>query len=75
MEKDMPMEIFFKSVINLLNRLVNFGEKIVDDVVVKMVLNALLEIYEYYVQSILSQQLMHTLDELTAKLLHEEIKK
>ncbi len=69
------MEIFFKSVINLLNRLVNFGEKIVDDVVVKMVLNALLEIYEYYVQSILSQQLMHTLDELTAKLLHEEIKK
>jgi hypothetical protein len=75
MEKDMPMEIFFKSVINLLNRLANFGEKIVDDVVVKMVLNALLEIYEYYVQSILSQQLMHTLDELTAKLLHEEIKK
>jgi hypothetical protein len=40
-----------------------------------MVLNALPESYEYYVWSILSQQLMRTLDELTAKLLHEEIKK
>ncbi len=49
MEKDMPMEFFSKFVVNLLNRLASFGEKIVDDVVVKMILNALLEIYKYYV--------------------------
>jgi hypothetical protein len=39
-----------------------------------MVINALPKSYEY-VESILSQQLMHTLDELTTKLLHEEIRK
>ncbi len=70
----MPMEMFLESVTNLLNQLAGFGGKIVDDVV-KMVLNALPEIYEYYVQSILSQQLVRTLDELTTKLLHEETKK
>jgi hypothetical protein len=40
-----------------------------------MVINALPKSYEYYVESILSQQFMHTLDELTAKLLHEETRK
>jgi hypothetical protein len=75
MEEDIPMEMFLESITNLLNQLASFGEKIIDDVVVKMVLNALPEIYEYYVQSILSQQLMRTLDEFIAKLLHEETKK
>ncbi len=49
MEKDMPMEKKLKFVIDLLDWLANFGAKIVNDVVVKMVLNALPKIYEYYV--------------------------
>ncbi len=43
------MEFFWESVTNILNQLVRFGEKIVDDVVEEMVLNALFESYEYYV--------------------------
>jgi hypothetical protein len=62
-------------VIDLLNQLADLGEKIVGDVVVEMVLNALPESYEYYVQSILSQQVMPMLDELTSNLLHEETKR
>lgn len=50
----MPMEMSLEFVTNLLNQLAGFGLKIVDDVVT-MVLNALPKIYEYYVQSILSQ--------------------
>ncbi len=49
MEEDTPMELFLESITNILNQLVRFGEKIVDDVVVEMVLNALFESYEYYV--------------------------
>jgi hypothetical protein len=49
MEEDTPMEIFLEFVTDLLNQLAKFGEKIVDDVVVEMVLNTLLESYEYYV--------------------------
>ncbi len=45
----MPMEKKLKFVIDLLDWLANFGAKIVNDVVVKMVLNALPKIYEYYV--------------------------
>jgi hypothetical protein len=48
MEEDTPMECFLEFVTDLLNQLVRFGEKIVDDVVVEMVVNALLESYEYY---------------------------
>jgi len=49
MEEDTPMEFFLEFVIDFLNQLAKFGEKIVDDVVVEMVLNALFESYEYYV--------------------------
>ncbi len=41
MEEDLPMKMFLEFVINILNQLASFGEKIVDDVVVKMVINAL----------------------------------
>jgi hypothetical protein len=34
---------------NIFNQLVGFGEKIVDDVVVEMVLNTLPKSYDYYV--------------------------
>ncbi len=61
-------------VINIFNQLASFGEKIVDDVVMEMVLNPLPTSYEYYVWSILSQQVMLMLDELIAKLLHEKTK-
>jgi hypothetical protein len=40
----------------------------------EMVLNPLPTSYEYYVWSILSQQVMLMLDELIAKLLHEKTK-
>jgi hypothetical protein len=43
------MEMFLESITNILNRLSRFGEKMVDYVVVEMVLNTLLESYEYYV--------------------------
>ncbi len=72
MEEDTPMELFLESITNILNQLVRFGEMIFDDVVVEMVLNALFESYEYYVSSILSQQVMPMLNKLIAKLLHEE---
>jgi len=49
MEEDIPMEKKLEFVINIFNQLVGFGEKIVDDVVVEMVLNALPTSYEYYV--------------------------
>jgi len=54
MEVDTPMKLFLEFVTNLLNQLADLGEKIVDDVVVEMVLNALPKSQEYYVQSILS---------------------
>jgi hypothetical protein len=41
MEKDVAMEFFLKSTTNILNQLVGFGKKIVNDVIVEMVLNAL----------------------------------
>ncbi len=64
--------MFLESITNILNRLSRFGEKMVDYVVVEMVLNTLLESYEYYVQLILSQKVILTLVEFIAKLLHEE---
>lgn len=75
MEVDTPMKFFLEFVTDLLNQLADLGEKIVDDVVMEMVLNTLPKSYEYYVQAILSQQVMPTLYELTSKLLHEETKR
>lgn len=74
MEMDTPMKFFLEFVTDLLNQLADLGEKIVD-VVVEMVINTLPKSYEYYVQAILSQQVMPTLYELTSKLLHEETKR
>jgi hypothetical protein len=49
MEEDTPMGKKLEFVINIFNQLASFGEKIVDDVVMEMVLNPLPTSYEYYV--------------------------